>query len=185
MPAWLRDKQVEEMKELLERYTFNPLHAYALQREGMGPYELEDRLKHAPGSVGSLEYTHNLVRGDAPSATNALLPGQKRPALHPRNTARRAPKAWAPDPDFDLVSEMKTGYCIGRKHDGHGYNLSYSSKLVSYDMSSVESAVRRVAQLQEEYNDYSNVFLIHVRGDVDLIKLLKTKPYYRVLHSWV
>ena len=112
--------------------------------------ELADRLKHAPGSDGSLEYTHNLTQGDAPAATNALLPGQKRPALHPRNTARRAPKAWAPDADFDLRTEMETGYVIGPNRGERDYTASYSGKAVMYDASSVESAVRRVAQLQEK-----------------------------------
>ena len=183
MPAWLRDKQVEEMKELLERYTFNPLHAYALHREGMGPYELEDRLKHAPGSIGSLEYTHNLVRGDAPSATNALLPGQKRPALHPRNTARRAPKAWAPDLDFDLRSEMETGYTIAEGR-GNLYSIGYSGRSV-HTVADLEHAAQYVAALQVKNADFSDVFLVNERGNVNLLRLLKKKPYYRILHSWV
>jgi hypothetical protein len=50
------------MRMLLRQYGYDPKHARTLQREGMGPYELEGRLKHPPGSVGSLEYTHKIHR---------------------------------------------------------------------------------------------------------------------------
>ena len=189
MPTWLKVKEIEEMKDLLERHTFHPLHAHALHREGMGPVELEDRLRHAPGSVGSLEYTHNLVRGDAPSATNTPLPGYRKPALHPRGKARRAPKAWVPDADFDLRSEMETGYTIAEGVPGHAwlgnlYSIAYSGRAV-HTIADFEAAVRYVARLQVRNADFSNVFSVNERGNVDLLRLLKKRPYYRVLHSWV
>jgi hypothetical protein len=51
-----------EMEDLLQRYGYDPAYAADLRHEGMGPYELESRLKNRPGSIGSLEYTHNIHR---------------------------------------------------------------------------------------------------------------------------
>ncbi len=51
-----------EMRVILARYGFDPAAAAALQAEGMGSHELEDRARHKPSTVGSLEYTHNLKR---------------------------------------------------------------------------------------------------------------------------
>jgi len=51
-----------EMRVILSRYGFDPSAAAALQAEGMGPHELEDRARHKAGTVGSLEHSHNLRR---------------------------------------------------------------------------------------------------------------------------
>ena len=58
----LRLAEREEMRELLHARGFDKRDAERLQDEGMGPIELNGRLRQAPGSVGSLEYTHNLKR---------------------------------------------------------------------------------------------------------------------------
>lgn len=50
------------MRTLLSAKGFDPREAERLQAEGMGPGELEGRLRHAAGTVGSLDYTHNLQR---------------------------------------------------------------------------------------------------------------------------
>jgi hypothetical protein len=46
------------MESLLEARGYNPADADKLHAEGMGPFELIERLK----GEGSLEYTHNLVK---------------------------------------------------------------------------------------------------------------------------
>jgi len=52
---------LEEMKEILRRHGYNPAAAVALAREGMGPHELEHRIRSTtPGGVGSLEFTHRI-----------------------------------------------------------------------------------------------------------------------------
>ena len=57
------ERELGEMREMLERRGYDPAHAIDLLEEGMGPYELEGRLEHRPGEVGSLEYTHEIERG--------------------------------------------------------------------------------------------------------------------------
>lgn len=56
------ERELPEMRALLKKHGFDPSDAKRLAAEGMGPYELEDRLRHQAGSVGSLEYTHDLKR---------------------------------------------------------------------------------------------------------------------------
>lgn len=55
-------RELAEMEDILHRHGFNRHEARALQVEGMGPEELRSRARHAPGAVGSLEYTHRLYR---------------------------------------------------------------------------------------------------------------------------
>ena len=59
-PKRVNTTELLEMQVLLEQCGYNPAYAELLQREGMGPYELKDRLRIEPGSVGSLEYTHGM-----------------------------------------------------------------------------------------------------------------------------
>jgi len=55
--------ELREMQELLQKHGYNPKDAQKLQKEGMGTYELEHRLKTTkPGGMGSLEYTHGLKK---------------------------------------------------------------------------------------------------------------------------
>ena len=56
-PQWLK-----EMEEILSKHGYDPKDAKALADEGMGPEELEGRVKMGPHGVGSLEYTHRLKR---------------------------------------------------------------------------------------------------------------------------
>lgn len=56
----IRAREIAEMARLLDTAGYDPVHAERLSAEGMGPFELEDRLKHAPGTVGSLPYTHGI-----------------------------------------------------------------------------------------------------------------------------
>ena len=60
--ARMMKAELKEMQALLKKHGYDPKHAKALQKEGLGSYELEDRLKHKPGSVGSLEYTHGIKK---------------------------------------------------------------------------------------------------------------------------
>jgi hypothetical protein len=59
-----RAAEVAEMVDILSRARFQDPAGYAerLRAEGIGPYEVEDRLKHKAGDVGSLERTHGFVR---------------------------------------------------------------------------------------------------------------------------
>jgi hypothetical protein len=69
-------REVVEMQELLTAAGYAPVHAARLREEGMGPFELESRLRHAPGEVGSLPYTHGIhpiakARATTPAAGDA------------------------------------------------------------------------------------------------------------------
>ena len=57
------ERELSEMRGLLEDRGYDPAFAIDLLEEGMGPHELEERLGHKPGSFGSLEYTHEIERG--------------------------------------------------------------------------------------------------------------------------
>ncbi len=55
--------ELKEMQDLLKARGYDPKDAKKLQNDGMGPYELEHRLKTTkPGEMGSLEFTHNLKK---------------------------------------------------------------------------------------------------------------------------
>jgi hypothetical protein len=73
-------REVAEMEQLLVAAGYDPAHAARLRAEGMGPFELEDRLKHKPGSVGSLPYTHGIE------------PRQKPPSTRPERSAPPSPR---------------------------------------------------------------------------------------------
>lgn len=73
-----------EMEHLLSSCGYNPAYAAILQREGMGYYELEDRLKLGPDGVGSLDYTHGIKPNWMTKRKNPLDPsamGRKEAAL--------------------------------------------------------------------------------------------------------
>ena len=56
-------EELKEMQDILKKHGYNPKDAKGLQKEGMGPMELERRIKSTkPGGMGSLEYTHNLSK---------------------------------------------------------------------------------------------------------------------------
>jgi hypothetical protein len=59
-------KFLKEMEDALKKHGYDPKDAKKLQKEGMGPEELEERLKVKSG-VGSLEHTHNLKKKTASS----------------------------------------------------------------------------------------------------------------------
>jgi hypothetical protein len=55
--------ELREMQDILKQHGYNPQDAKKLQAEGMGPSELEHRIKTTrPGGMGSLEYTHRLQK---------------------------------------------------------------------------------------------------------------------------
>jgi predicted RNase H-like nuclease (RuvC/YqgF family) len=55
--------ELHEMEEILREHGYDPKDAKKLQAEGMGPHELEHRIKSTtPGEMGSLEYTHRLKK---------------------------------------------------------------------------------------------------------------------------
>ena len=70
---------LEEMQELLSRRGYDPREAVRLQAEGMGPDELKDRLKHKPGSVGSIEYTHAITSKRPTKKPSSRKPTPKKP----------------------------------------------------------------------------------------------------------
>lgn len=66
----VRKRELEEMQSILHRYGYDPKDAEKLAAEGMGPEELEHRIKTTkPGEMGSLEYTHSLQK-KAPGGAN-------------------------------------------------------------------------------------------------------------------
>ena len=55
--------ELGELQAILKKHGYDPKDAAKLAKEGMGPEELEHRIKSTkPGEMGSLEYTHNLKR---------------------------------------------------------------------------------------------------------------------------
>lgn len=197
----IKQSEIEEMKALLELNHYNPLHAYSLAKEGMGPHELAQRLRNSPTD---LERTHGFIHGAAPSATGQVsnvargLLSSGEPSWHNRQPSsqarnrtgvkavqarfravRAAAKKAAEFANFDLIDEMETGYCIS-----DDYRVSYCGRFM-HDARGWEQALHYVAALQEKQGDFSNVFYVNERGNVDLIVLKKTKPYYKTLHSWV
>lgn len=63
--------ELREMQDILKSNGYNPADATKLQEEGMGPYELEHRIKTTkPGEMGSLEYTHGLKRSPQEAVLN-------------------------------------------------------------------------------------------------------------------
>lgn len=62
-PRWKVASELQEMEGVLKKHGYDPKDAKALLAEGMGPEELEHRIKTTkPGEVGSLEYTHKLKK---------------------------------------------------------------------------------------------------------------------------
>jgi hypothetical protein len=52
-----------DLAEILAANGYSPKEAKRLAAEGMGPFELEHRIKSTqPGAMGSLEYTHNIFK---------------------------------------------------------------------------------------------------------------------------
>jgi hypothetical protein len=72
----VEERELSEMKTLLKDAGYDPDYAIDLLSEGMGLYELEGRLAHKPGSVGSLDYTHEIERG-ARRARRYRVPGKR------------------------------------------------------------------------------------------------------------
>ena len=58
-------RELKDMEDMLRSKGYDPADAKKLQSEGMGVYELEDRLKKRPGTDGSLDDTHGLKRKEA------------------------------------------------------------------------------------------------------------------------
>ena len=59
----VEEHELLEMKDLLKDKGYDPDYAIDLLEEGMGTKELESRLSHRPGSVGSLDYSHEIRHG--------------------------------------------------------------------------------------------------------------------------
>ncbi len=58
--------ELKEMQDLLKKHGYDSKDAKKLQQDGMGPYELEHRIKTTqPGEMGSLEFTHGLKKKTA------------------------------------------------------------------------------------------------------------------------
>jgi hypothetical protein len=53
--------ELKELEAILEAHGYDPKDAKKLNEEGMGPYELEHRIKStSAGGMGSLEFTHGI-----------------------------------------------------------------------------------------------------------------------------
>ena len=102
-------------------------------------------------------------------------------AVTTKGATRRKPSFDAEG--FDLQNEMETGYCIS-----DNYRVSYSGKFV-HDARGWDQALEYVYNLQLKQNDFSNVFYMNGRGNVDLIAIVPgkgRKPFtYKLIHSWV
>jgi hypothetical protein len=72
-PKRVNAGELQEMRQMLRLYGYNPAVAELLQREGMGPHELAYRLRFEPGEPGSLEYTHGYRRNPLGSSVKIGL----------------------------------------------------------------------------------------------------------------
>lgn len=80
-PKRVNERELLEMQEILQQCGYNTAYAEILQREGMGPHELKDRLRFAPGEPGSLEYTHGYRKRNPLALFNPLSQRGKEMAL--------------------------------------------------------------------------------------------------------
>ena len=69
-----RERELQELQNLLASKGYDPKDAIILQAEGMGPFELVDRLKEP----GGLERTHALVKLATTEVTAALTSAEKK-----------------------------------------------------------------------------------------------------------
>lgn len=65
--------ELAEMEAMLSRHGYPSRYAANLRSDGMGPLELEHRLRTPPGNEGSLVYTHDIPH---PSRVRRQLPGE-------------------------------------------------------------------------------------------------------------
>ncbi len=59
-PARQRFADFHELERILEAHGYRRIDAVRLAGEGMGPFDLEQRLRVRPGDVGSIEFTHGI-----------------------------------------------------------------------------------------------------------------------------
>ena len=77
---------------------------------------------------------------------------------------------------------MESGYCISDR-----YHVSYDGKFV-HDARGWDQALEYVWNLRNTKQDFSDVFYINERGNVDLISIVPGrggKYTYKLIHSWV
>lgn len=92
-------RELKEMQDILKEHGYNPSDAKKLQDEGMGPHELERRIKSTkPGGMGSLEYTHNLKKKAADEAKQSKFEKGK-PADPTENMSPEDAKKWKEEHD--------------------------------------------------------------------------------------
>lgn len=87
--------ELKEMQDLLKARGYDPKDAKKLQDDGMGPYELEHRLKTTkPGEMGSLEFTHNLKKKKASDEEKESRFEEGKPADPTENMSPEDAKRW-------------------------------------------------------------------------------------------
>lgn len=72
--------ELHELEAILKKHGYDPKDAKKLNDEGMGPEELEHRIKSTkPGGIGSLEYTHRIHKTKTGSESPYAPSGEENP----------------------------------------------------------------------------------------------------------
>jgi hypothetical protein len=117
---------VEEMQRDLIRHGYEPEHAWTLVDDGIGPYELRNRLKNKPGEAGSLERTHGIHKLSA-KKPSARKPSPKKASV--RKPSVKEPKLMITDKGaFDELAAIEGAAWADKQRKG-GLKLDNSFKL--------------------------------------------------------
>ncbi len=134
--GYVKSYEMVEMEALLSKRGYNPADASLLMSEGMGPHELESRLKHSPGSVGSLEHSHNLKKVRRDSGLSGLtVHGTK---LDTFTTQYLETAMWSTNDE---------------SNDQGGDPIDANYSLSDFSPEALKSAIRDCNKFQEENGD--------------------------------
>jgi hypothetical protein len=87
--------------------------------------------------------------------------------------------------DFDLRSEMESGYVISER--GQGYSVSFEGRHWR-DFKIFDDALYFIISRMEERQYWPNVFSVNDHGNVSLLSIRQRKrggPSVKVIQSWV
>jgi hypothetical protein len=118
-----------EMEQILRKHGYDPKDATKLLEEGMGPHELEHRIRSTKsGQMGSLEYTHRMKKLDRPEGSLARGP-QRSSGTVDGGLIRRALR------DVHLSEKSHTN------PKGHGRAQAAAHAIANHGLSSEETDI--------------------------------------------
>jgi hypothetical protein len=98
--------ELSELEKILKENGYDPKDAKKLNEEGMGPHELEHRIKSTPpGASGSLEYTHRIHKVKSSSKSPYAPPSGEEKPMKTAARIRQLAVKYASNPAlaYDLV----------------------------------------------------------------------------------